>query len=80
MTFKIGNYYQHTSGQVICILCEIHTFFYGDCLLAETSKGTYLPTGKDVDAAVNWHQVSGWPDSCYISNGIDRPIEANEGS
>lgn len=45
MKFQIGQYYQHTTGRVICILGQIHTFFHGSCLLAEEDSGALIPVG-----------------------------------
>jgi hypothetical protein len=75
MKFQIGQYYQHTTGRVICILGQIHTFFHGSCLLAEEDTGTLIPVGFDQVSAQNWHQVSGWARSCYAGNSIPDPIE-----
>lgn len=75
MKFQIGKYYQHGTGRVICILCEIHTFFHGSCLLAEEDTGELTPVGTDETSAQNWHQVSGWGRSCYVGNGIPDPSE-----
>ena len=75
MKFQIGQYYQHTTGRVICILGQIHTFFHGSCLLAEEDTGTLIPVGSDEVSAQNWHQVSGWARSCYAGNNLPDPIE-----
>lgn len=73
MKFQIGKYYQHTSGEIICILCEIHTFFHGACLLAEVDTGRLRPVGTDAESSQNWHLVSGWHRSCYAGNNIPEP-------
>lgn len=75
MKFQIGKYYQSGSGRVICIIGEAHTFFHGSCLLAEEETGDLIPVGADEVSAQGWHQVSGWPRSCYANNGIPDPVE-----
>ena len=73
MRFEIGKYYQHAGGRVFHVVCRIHTFFHGECLLAEESTGALVPAGEDEGAAINWHQVSGWPRDVYDENRIPEP-------
>lgn len=75
MKFQIGNYYQHGTGRVICIIGTVHTFFHGSGLLAEEDTGNLIPVGSDEESAKNWHRVSGWARSCYDGNGIPDPVE-----
>ena len=74
MKFEIGNYYQHTGGRVLSIIGTAYTFFHGQCLLGEEDDGSLIPVGSDEAAAVNWHQVSGWPADVYEGNGIPQAV------
>ena len=73
MKFEIGNYYQHTTGRVICIIGTARTFFHGDTLLGEDDQGSLIPIGKDEASTINYHRVSGWHRDCYEGNSIPEP-------
>ena len=75
--FKIGNYYQHAGGKVMHIIGEANTFFHGATLLGEDAYGRLSPIGKDKDAAMGWHLVSGWPRSTYEGNSIPEATESS---
>lgn len=60
---------------MIHVIGEIYTFFHGHTLLGETDMGDLVPVGRSEDNAVNYHQVSGWPGSCYECNGIPEASE-----
>lgn len=72
MKFQIGKYYQHTTGEVMHVICHVSTFFHGDTMLAE-SEGGLSPVGKDECSAQNWIQVSGWRKETYECNNIASP-------
>ena len=75
MKFQLGNYYQHSGGRVIHIIGTLNTFFYGNGLVSEDEEGNLSRVGDDEASAMNWHQVSGWPRSCYLGNSIPEPTE-----
>lgn len=55
MVFKVGQYYKHTSGQMMHIVGSCITTLYGWCLVAECSDSANLkPVGQDDDNAENW--------------------------
>lgn len=54
MKFEIGKCYVHTTGEKIRIIARVNTYFYGECLLAESETAKYDVVGENEDNAVNW--------------------------
>lgn len=60
MRFEIGKFYQHTSGQMISVVCQAETTMYGITFLAEQSDSPdFISVGSDSDEyAENWEEIT----------------------
>lgn len=60
--FRIGRYYQHTSGEKLHILMKIKTTQWGDCLVAErvprNGNTQLMAVGSDEASAENYHEIT----------------------
>ncbi len=56
MTFQIGKYYKHTSGEMMHIISGAKSTMYDWCLIAEHTgePETFRPVGQDKANAQNW--------------------------
>lgn len=59
MSFQIGKYYQHTSGDMMAVVGHAVTTLYGKTLVAEcTSTANLKPISMDEDAMVGWGEIT----------------------
>lgn len=59
--FRVGGCYQHTTGELMRVLCQANTYLYGDgVLIAESPQSTpdFIAVGCDPAHSVNWREIS----------------------
>ena len=59
MTFQVGRYYRHTTGEEVSIVGQVKTDMYGVCLIAESNQNhNLLPFADDEIATKNWTEIT----------------------